>query len=113
MRNIVTRRAGVIGSHIAGRLAEKHELVGLDNLFSGSLNTSPTSRIASPLFRAVLLTSRSSGKYSPKADGVFHDAAITNEPAQCVTCSPRNAKEFHSNIDAISKKIMIFQILTT
>jgi len=83
MKYIVTGGAGFIGSHIVENLAQNnHEVVILDNLFSGKLeNIEPFLKEDSVTFvqgsstDLPLLRQTFEG-----ADGIFHEAAITSVP---------------------------------
>ena len=80
MRYIVTGGAGFIGSHVAEGLAGKHEVVVLDNLFSGKLEN-----IAHLLDRITFVRGSVTDlpllkKVFTGADGVFHEAAIASVP---------------------------------
>ncbi len=83
MKYIVTGGAGFIGSHIVEELArQKHEVVILDNLFSGKMeNISPflekdnVSFVNGSITDLVLLQKTFEG-----ADGIFHEGAIASVP---------------------------------
>jgi UDP-glucose 4-epimerase len=83
MKYIVTGGAGFIGSHIVEELAaQKHEVVILDNLFSGNLeNIGPflekknVSFVNGSITDLPLLQKTFEG-----ADGIFHEAAIASVP---------------------------------
>jgi len=80
MRYIVTGGAGFIGSHIAEGLAGTHEVVVLDNLFSGKLEnivhlTDRITFVRGSVTDLPLLKEVFTG-----ADGVFHEAAIASVP---------------------------------
>ena len=103
MKYIITGGAGFIGSHIAEELSRNHEIIIIDNLFSGK-----ESNIASfPVqFKQGTITDLPFLMEVFKgADGVFHQAAITSVPrsvksplpthevnctvTQCPPCSQR------------------------
>ncbi|NLL11681.1 MAG: SDR family oxidoreductase [Methanomicrobiales archaeon] len=78
MKYIITGGAGFIGSHIAEELSRNHEIIIIDNLFSGK-----ESNIASfPVqFKQGTITDLPFLMEVFKgADGVFHQAAITSVP---------------------------------
>jgi UDP-glucose 4-epimerase len=83
MKYIVTGGAGFIGSHIAEELAQqRHEVVILDNLFSGRLeNIEPflsqnnVTVIPGSITDLPLLRETFAG-----ADGIFHQGAIASVP---------------------------------
>ena len=83
MKYIVTGGAGFIGSHIVEGLAgQKHEVVILDNLFSGKReNVSPflekdnVSFVNGSITDLPLLQKTFEG-----ADGIFHEGAIASVP---------------------------------
>ncbi len=83
MKYIVTGGAGFIGSHIAEELAQqRHEVVILDNLFSGRLeNIEPflsqnnVTVVPGSITDLPLLRETFAG-----ADGIFHEGAIASVP---------------------------------
>jgi len=83
MKYVVTGGAGFIGSHIVEELAkQKHEVVILDNLFSGKMeNISPflekdnVSFVKGSITDLPLLKKTFAG-----ADGIFHEGAIASVP---------------------------------
>lgn len=82
MKYVITGGAGFIGSHIAGSLARDHELVILDNLFSGReenirhlLDSSAVRFVMGSVTDLPLLRQVCEG-----ACGVFHQAAIASVP---------------------------------
>jgi UDP-glucose 4-epimerase len=83
MKYIVTGGAGFIGSHIVENLAQNnHEVVILDNLFSGNLaNIKPFLKKDSVTFvRGSITDLPLLAKTFEGADGVFHEAAIASVP---------------------------------
>ena len=94
MKYIVTGGAGFIGSHIVEQLAEKdHEIVVLDNLFSGNLeNIRPflsrdtVTFVRGSITDLPLLTETFEG-----ADGIFHEGAIASVPRS--VADPRATNE--------------------
>lgn len=83
MKYVVTGGAGFIGSHIVEALAEQdHEVVILDNLFSGKkeniapfLKSSNVSFVQGSITDLPLLKNTFEG-----ADGIFHEGAIASVP---------------------------------
>jgi UDP-glucose 4-epimerase len=83
MKYIVTGGAGFIGSHIVEKLAQNnHEVVVLDNLFSGKLkniksflNKDIVTFVQGSITDLPLLTRTFEG-----ADGIFHEGAIASVP---------------------------------
>ena len=82
MRYVVTGGAGFIGSHLADRLARDHEVVVLDNFFSGKMEN-----IAHLLDNEHFTLVKGSVTDLPMlrelfqgVDGVFHQAAIASVP---------------------------------
>jgi len=83
MKYIVTGGAGFIGSHIVENLAQNnHEVVVLDNLFSGTLaniehflKKNSVTLVQGSITDLPLLTKTFEG-----ADGIFHDGAIVSVP---------------------------------
>jgi len=83
MKYIVTGGAGFIGSHIVEELArQKHEVVILDNLFSGKLeNIQPFLKKKNVTFVQGSITDISLlKKIFEGADGIFHEGAIASVP---------------------------------
>lgn len=82
MKYVVTGGAGFIGSHIADNLSKNHEVVILDNLFSGKienikhlLEKKNVEYIQGSITIPALLEDVFQG-----ADGIFHQAAIPSVP---------------------------------
>lgn len=82
MRYLVTGGAGFIGSHLCEELVLDHEVVILDNFFSGNIvNIRHLLELSN-----VLLVKGSVTNYdlllhcSKKCDGIFHQAAVTSVP---------------------------------
>ena len=78
MKYIVTGGAGFIGSHIAAFLARDHEVVILDNLFSGkeeNIRHLPVRFVQGSVTDLPMLREICDG-----ARGVFHQAAIASVP---------------------------------
>ncbi len=83
MKYIVTGGAGFIGSHIVEELArQKHEIVIVDNLFSGKLeNIQPFLKKGKVTFVQGSVTDLAVlKKIFEGADGVFHEGAIASVP---------------------------------
>jgi len=83
MKYIVTGGAGFIGSHIVEYLAQKnHEVVVIDNLFSGTLtNIQPFLNNDSVTFAPGSITDLPLLKKTfEDADGIFHEGAIASVP---------------------------------
>jgi UDP-glucose 4-epimerase len=83
MKYIVTGGAGFIGSHIVEELeAQKHEVVILDNLFSGKKeNVAPFLKKKNVSFVNGSITDLPLlNKTFEGADGIFHEAAIASVP---------------------------------
>jgi len=83
MKYIVTGGAGFIGSHIVEELAQqKHEVVILDNLFSGKMeNIESFLKKKNVTFVKGSITDLSILKEIFKgADGIFHEGAIASVP---------------------------------
>lgn len=78
MKYIITGGAGFIGSHISEMLAEDHEVIVIDNLFSGkkeNFDNLPVQFEKGTVTDLPFLKRIFTG-----ADGVFHEAAITSVP---------------------------------
>ena len=82
MKYIVTGGAGFIGSHIVEELARHHEVVIVDNLFSGKMeNISPFLAQENIRFVKGSITDLPFLKATfDGADGVFHEGAIASVP---------------------------------
>ena len=83
MKYIVTGGAGFIGSHIVEELAQqKHEVVILDNLFSGKMeNIQPFLENKNVTFVQGSITDLPLlKKLFEGADGIFHEGAIASVP---------------------------------
>jgi len=78
MKYLITGGAGFIGSHIAEELSEKHEVVIIDNLFSGK--ESNIADISADFKQGSITDLPFLMKVFEGADGVFHQAAITSVP---------------------------------
>jgi nucleoside-diphosphate-sugar epimerase len=82
MKYIVTGGAGFIGSHIVEELAQQHEVVIFDNLFSGKMeNIQPFLKKKNVTFVEGSITDLSLlKKIFEGADGIFHEGAIASVP---------------------------------
>ncbi len=83
MKYVVTGGAGFIGSHIVEELAQqKHEVVILDNLFSGKMeNIQPFLENKNVTFVQGSITDLPLlKKLFEGADGIFHEGAIASVP---------------------------------
>lgn len=78
MKYVITGGAGFIGSHIAEDLSKNHEVIIVDNLFSGkkaNIESLPVELKEGSITDLPFLMEVFEG-----ADGVFHQAAITSVP---------------------------------
>lgn len=78
MKYVITGGAGFIGSHIAEDLSKNHEVIIVDNLFSGkkaNIESLPVELKEGSITELPFLMEVFEG-----ADGVFHQAAITSVP---------------------------------
>jgi len=82
MRYVVTGGAGFIGSHIADALAEKHEVIILDNFFSGKKENIGTlvQRSSVRVVNGSITDIELLKKLFAEADGIFHEAAVASVP---------------------------------
>ena len=82
MRYVVTGGAGFIGSHIADALTEKHEVIILDNFFSGKKENIGTlvQRSSVRVVNGSITDIELLKKLFAEADGIFHEAAVASVP---------------------------------
>jgi len=80
MKYIVTGGAGFIGSHIAETLAEKNEVVIIDDLFSGKMQNIDDFRNSVHFVRGSITNLPLMKEICAEADGIFHQAAIASVP---------------------------------
>jgi len=82
MRYVVTGGAGFIGSHIAEALAEKHEVIILDNFFSGKKKNirNLAHRSSFRFVNGSITDIDLLRKTFSDADGIFHEAAVVSVP---------------------------------
>jgi UDP-glucose 4-epimerase len=78
MKYIVTGGAGFIGSHITEALAEKHEVVVIDNFFSGKLENLSEFSDSVHVIRGSITDLPLLRNAFNEADGIFHLAAIAS-----------------------------------
>ena len=79
-RLVVTGGAGFVGSHLVERLAERNEVVVLDDFSSGSLQNLAHVPARVKVVRGSILDGRAVRKAFKDADVVFHLAALTSVP---------------------------------
>jgi UDP-glucose 4-epimerase len=80
MKYIVTGGAGFIGSHIAEALVEKHEVVIIDDLFSGKMRNLDDFRNSIHFVQGSITDFTLMKEICTGADGIFHEAAIASVP---------------------------------
>jgi len=80
MKYIVTGGAGFIGSHIAEALAGKHEIVIIDDLFSGKIQNLHEIRDSIHFVQGSITNLSVMKEICTGADGIFHEAAIASVP---------------------------------
>jgi nucleoside-diphosphate-sugar epimerase len=82
MRYLITGGAGFIGSHIAEELSTRHNVVILDNLFSGKMeNIQPLlNRDSVQFIQGDIRDFNLLRDIFQDIDGIFHQAAITSVP---------------------------------
>ena len=82
MKYVVTGGAGFIGSHIAEELAHHHEVVIVDNFFSGKMeNIGPLLSLDTvTLARGTITDLPFLQETFRDADGIFHQGAIASVP---------------------------------
>jgi len=82
LRYVVTGGAGFIGSHIAESLSKKHEVIILDNLFTGKRENieSLLDKITIEFVEGSITDSSLLHDLFQNADGIFHQAAIPSVP---------------------------------
>jgi UDP-glucose 4-epimerase len=80
MKYLVTGGAGFIGSHIAEALAGKHEIVILDDLFSGKMQNISSFKTSVHFVPGSITDLPLLKEICTGADGIFHEAAIASVP---------------------------------
>jgi UDP-glucose 4-epimerase len=80
MKYIITGGAGFIGSHIAEALAGKHEVVIVDDLFSGKLQNLDDFWNSIQFVKGSITDLPLMREICAGADGIFHEAAIASVP---------------------------------
>ena len=80
MKYIVTGGVGFIGSHIAEALAGKHEVVIIDDLFSGKMQNLDDFRNSIHFVQGSITNLSLMKEICAEADGIFHQAAIASVP---------------------------------
>ena len=80
MKYLVTGGAGFIGSHIAEALAGKHEVVILDDLFSGKIQNISSFKTSVQFVQGSITDLPLLKDICTGADGIFHEAAIASVP---------------------------------
>jgi UDP-glucose 4-epimerase len=80
MKYIITGGAGFIGSHIAEALAGKHEVVIVDDLFSGKLQNLDDFWNSIQFVKGSITDLPLLREICAGADGIFHEAAIASVP---------------------------------
>lgn len=99
MKYIITGGAGFIGSHIAESLASNHEVVVIDNLFSGKIENINNLPI---IFENRSITDLAFLKrIFEGADGVFHQAAITSVPRSVKDPLPTNEANITGTLNVL------------
>lgn len=78
MRILVTGAAGFIGSHVCERLAERHDVVGIDDLSTGS--RSNLDGIDIEFVRGSILDEDALAEATAGVDSIVHLAAIPSVP---------------------------------
>lgn len=99
MKYIITGGAGFIGSHIAECLAPKHEVIVIDNLFSGKMENISSLPIK---FEKGSITDLSFLKrIFEGVDGIFHQAAITSVPRSVKDPLPTNEVNISGTLNVL------------
>jgi UDP-glucose 4-epimerase len=80
MKYLITGGAGFIGSHIAEALAGKHEIVILDDLFSGKMQNLNSFKTSIRFVQGSVTDFPLLKEICTGADGIFHEAAIASVP---------------------------------
>ncbi|MEM2760680.1 MAG: NAD-dependent epimerase/dehydratase family protein [Nitrososphaerales archaeon] len=78
MRVLVTGGAGFIGSHVAEKLAEDHDVIILDNLYLG--NTKNIDGYSAEFVKGSVMNGELVSKLCKQCDYVFHNAAMSSSP---------------------------------
>lgn len=91
MKYLVTGGAGFIGSHIADSLLPDHEVIIIDDLFSGSMeNISQSLQNGAEFINGSITDSKVLQGVLRDVDGVFHEAAIASVPRSVSEPLPSN-----------------------
>jgi UDP-glucose 4-epimerase len=80
VRFVVTGGAGFIGSHLVEHLIDDHEVVVIDNLFSGSLENIDAFLDRVEFIQGSITDDSVLVRACEGADGIFHQAAIASVP---------------------------------
>ena len=80
MKYIVTGGAGFIGSHITEALVGKHEVIVVDDLFSGKTHNLAEFQDSIQFIKGTITDLPLMRDICEGADGIFHEAAIASVP---------------------------------
>lgn len=80
MKYIVTGGAGFIGSHITEELAEKNEVIVIDDLFSGKRSNLAEFQDSIQFIKGSITDLPLMRDICDGVDGIFHEAAIASVP---------------------------------
>ncbi|PKL60588.1 MAG: GDP-mannose 4,6-dehydratase [Methanomicrobiales archaeon HGW-Methanomicrobiales-4] len=111
MKYIITGGAGFIGSHIAETLASDHEVVVLDDLFSGKMENihGLPVRFEKGSINDISLLKR----IFEGADGIFHEAAITSVPRSVKSPLPTNEVNITGTLNVLlaAKEVKVRKVV--
>jgi len=99
MKYVITGGAGFIGSHLAEALAMDHEVVVIDDLFSGkqeNIAHIPVKFVEGSVTDFSLLKQIFEG-----SDGIFHEAAITSVPRSVKDPLPTNETNITGTLNVL------------
>lgn len=99
MKYIITGGAGFIGSHIAESLVQNHEVVIIDDLFSGKEENIASLPVR--FERGSINDIDHLNSIFEDADGVFHQAAITSVPRSVKNPLPTNEVNISGTLNVL------------
>jgi nucleoside-diphosphate-sugar epimerase len=103
LKYVITGGAGFIGSHIAEYLSTDHEVVIIDNLFSGKVEniTHLLSDERVEFIQGSITSPDIFSEVFEGADGVFHQAAIPSVPRSIANPVPTNEANITGTLNVL------------